>query len=146
MNAAPPAVATLGESELIVGPFRTAKAAAIEFAPPEFTVMFMVPAFAMRLAETAAVSCVALTNVVVSADPLHWTVAPDTKPLPVIASVKAGPPAVAEFGLNVVIAGAGSIVNCAALEVTPPELTVTLTVPALAIKAAETGAVNWLAL
>jgi hypothetical protein len=52
---------------------------------------------------------------------------------------------VAEFGLNVVIAGAASIVNCAAFEVTPPELTVMLTVPALAISAAETGAVNWLA-
>jgi hypothetical protein len=56
VNAAPPAVVTLGESELIVGPFKTTKAAAIELAPPEFTVMFAVPAVAMRLAETVAVS------------------------------------------------------------------------------------------
>jgi hypothetical protein len=70
----------------------------------------------------------------------------EEKPLPVTASVKAGPPAVAELGFNVVIAGAGLIVNCAPLDVTPPELTVTFTVPALAIKAAETGAVNWLGL
>ena len=83
---------------------------------------------------------------VASADPFHWATAPVAKPLPVIASVKAGPLAVAEFGFNVVIAGAELIVNCAPLEVTPPDRTVTLTVPALAIKAAETGAVSWLAL
>ena len=56
MNAAPPAVVTLGDSELIVGPFRMAKAAPVEFAPPELTVMFAVPALAMRLAGTEAVS------------------------------------------------------------------------------------------
>ena len=59
--------------------------------------------------------------------------------------MKAVPPAVAELGVNIVIAGAALIVNCAAPEVAPPELTVILTVPALAIKAAETEAVNWLA-
>jgi hypothetical protein len=146
VNAAPPAVVTLGESELIVGPFRMAKAAPVEFAPPELTVMFAVPALAMRLAGTEAVSCVELTNAVVSADPFHWTTALEAKLLPVTARVKAGPPAVAELGLNIVIVGPALIVNCAAPEVTPPELTVILTVPALAIKAAETEAVNWLAL
>jgi hypothetical protein len=123
-----------------------AKADPVEFAPPELTVMLAVPALAMRLAGTGAVSWVELTNAVVSADPFHWMTALDAKLLPVTASVKAGPPAVAEFGLNVVIAGAALIVNCAGPDVTPPELTVILTFPALAIKAAETEAVNWLAL
>jgi hypothetical protein len=56
VKAAPPAVVTLGASELIVGPFKMIKGAAFELAPPEFTVMFAVPALAMRLGETAAVS------------------------------------------------------------------------------------------
>ena len=83
-----------------------------------------------------------MTKVVARADPFHWTTALEEKPLPVTASVNAGPPAVAEFGFNVAIAGAGLMVNWALPEVTPPELTVMLTVPELAISAAETGAVN----
>ena len=59
-------------------------------------------------------------------------------------SVKAEPPAVAEFGFKFTIAGRGLIVNCAPFEVTPLEIAVTLTVPGLAIRAAETVAVSWL--
>ena len=48
----------------------------------------------------------------------------------------------AELGFKFVIAGGGLIVNCALLEVIPPEIAVTPTAPGLAIKAAETVVVN----
>jgi hypothetical protein len=58
-------------------------------------------------------------------------------------SVKAGPPEVAEFGLREVIVGAGAaIVNGNPLVVVPAESTVTVTVLAVAIRVAETGAVS----
>jgi len=83
-----------------------------------------------------------LISVVGRADPFHWTTAPAENPLPLTVRVKAGPPAVAELGFKFVIAGGGLIVNCALLEVTPPELTVTPAAPGLVTRAAETVAVN----
>jgi hypothetical protein len=58
-------------------------------------------------------------------------------------SVKAGPPEVAEFGLREVITGAGeAIVNGNPLVVAPAESTVTVAVPAVAIRFAGTEAVS----
>ena len=75
------------------------------------TVIEAVPAVAMRAAGTVAVSCVAETNVVVSAVPLHLTVEPETKLVPFTVSVNCGPPAVAHVGLSELIVGTALIVN-----------------------------------
>lgn len=62
------------------------------------TVTDAVPAVAMSLAGTAAVNCVALPNVVVSATPFQCTAEVLMKFVPVTVSVKAAPPALAEEG------------------------------------------------
>jgi hypothetical protein len=70
----------------------------LDVVPPEATVIAAVPAVAIRAAGTAAVSWLALTNVVDSPEPFHRAVAPETNPLPLTVSVKAGPPTVALLG------------------------------------------------
>jgi hypothetical protein len=69
------------------------------------TVTAAVLAEAMAAAGTAAVNCVALTNVVVPAVPPKLTVEPVTKFVPLIVSVNAAPPAAALLGEIVVIVG-----------------------------------------
>ena len=72
------------------------------------TVTLSVPAAEMSDAFIAAVSCDALTNVVIRGCPFHSTVeTPPTKPLPLTVSVKAAPPTSWLGGLKEVIAGAG---------------------------------------
>jgi hypothetical protein len=110
--------------------------------PPEVTTMVAEPAVAIRLAVTEAVSCVALTTLVVSAVPFHWIAAPARNPVPVTVSVKVAPPAVAEAGLRVVMAAGALIVKVSEPEGVPPEVTVTLAVPAVAIRLAVTVAVS----
>ena len=70
----------------------------------------------------------------------------EVKFAPLMVSVNAGPPATAELGLRLVIVDAGLMVRGDAADVPPGVVTVTLTVPAAAIWAAVTGAVNWVAL
>src|SRR5438067_9127835 len=65
----------------------------------------------MRAGGTVAVSCVAETNVVVSAVPLHLTVEPATKLVPFTVSVNCGPPAVVQVGLSEPIVGTALMVN-----------------------------------
>ena len=77
-----------------------------------------------------------------SADPFQFTSAPDENTLPLTVRVKAWPPAVALDGLSEVIVGPALIVNVAPLDVTPPEVTVTVAAPAVAIRLAGTCAVN----
>ena len=60
----------------------------------------------MSAAVIAAVSCVALTTVVVRAAPFHRTVVPLPNPLPVRVRVNAGPLAVALVGAIAVSVGA----------------------------------------
>ena len=104
------------------------------------TVIVALPAEAMRLAGTAAVTCVALTYVVVSGDPFHWTTAPDTKPAPFTARVNAGPPAVPAAGLKLVIESA-AIGKVTEFDAAPPGLnTLMAAVPELAIRLAGTAA------
>lgn len=74
--------------------------------------------------------------------PFHCTCAPDTKPVPFTVRVKAGPPAAAAAGLRVVMAGGALIGNAVAAEDVLPDVTTTLALPALAIRLAETYAVN----
>jgi hypothetical protein len=114
--------------------------------PAESTVTEALPAAAIKLAGTGALSWPELTKVVVRAVAFQRTTAPDTKALPFTVSVKTGPPAVAEFGLREAIAGAAAIVNGDPLVVIPAESTVIEAVPAAAISVAGTRAVSWLAL
>ena len=98
------------------------------------TVIEAVPAVAIREAGTVAVSCVVETNVVVSAVPLHFTVEPDTKLVPLTVNVNCGPPAVAQVGLSELVVGTAPIViTSVALAVLQGPLVavmVTLVVPA----------------
>ena len=108
VNAGPPAVALLGDRVVSAGTATAAlivKVSALEVCPPGFTTLTCLPAAAMSLAGIAAVTCVALTNVVVRAVPFHCTADPETKLLPFTVSVNAGPPAVALLGDRVVSAG-----------------------------------------
>src|SRR2546425_5894288 len=116
---------------------------ALEVPPPgvgENTVTDAVPAGARSAAVPAAVSRVALTNVVVRAAPFQRTLEPLTKLLPFTVSVRAAPPAVALVGDTDVSVGAGLVAR--PVPVTPRE-----TLPPLAVKvtlvlaiAATTGA------
>lgn len=157
VNAAPPAVALVGEMDVSVGTgfgaLAMLKTTTVDVPPPGaglVTVTLALPAAAMSAAVMAAVSCVALTNVVVFAVPLNFTAEDDTKPVPLTVSVKAAPPAVAPVGESEVIAGAGLlIVKVCAPDAPPPGdgfVTVTDGVPAVAISAAVMAAVICVAL
>jgi hypothetical protein len=150
VKAGPVATAEVGVRPVMTGPAAVmGNADALDDVPPGFTtVMLTLPCVAIRLAVTAAVSCVALTSVVGSAVPFQSTVAPERKPVPLTVSVKAGPPAVAEVGLRLVITGAaGLIVKVAAADEAPPGfITTTLATPAAEIRFAGTAAVNCVAL
>ena len=119
------------------------------------TVTLAVPAAAMSLAGIDAVNCAALTKVVARSDPFHRTAESATKFVPITVNVKAEPPAVAEDGFKLLVAGTGLdatgalMVNVTALDVPPPGAglkTVTLAAPAVAISAAVMEAVNCVAL
>ncbi len=106
--------------------------------------MAAVPAVAIRAAGTAAVSWLALTNVVDSPEPFHRTADPETNPLPLTVSVKGGPPAVALAGIRDVRTRVGLLMTKLELsDGVPPDTTVIAAVPAPAIKAAGTTAVSW---
>jgi hypothetical protein len=110
------------------------------------TVTFAVPTAVMSVAKIAAVSCVALTNVVVREFPLNFTCDPFTYPVPFTVKVNAAPPAVAPFGLRDVIVGTGLFtVKVAPADVPPPGVafvTVTDGVPAVAMSPAVIAAVS----
>src|SRR2546421_117816 len=114
------------------------------------TVICAVPAVPRSAAEMAAVSCVALRNVVVRAAPFQRTVELLTKPLPFTRSVSGPVPAVAPVGVSAVSPGAALLtVKACAAEAPPPGAgvtTVTCGVPAAATSAAATAAVICVAL
>src|SRR5205823_9701287 len=114
------------------------------------TVTCGVPAAATSAAAMAAVSCVALTNVVVRVAPFHLTVLPLTKPVPVTVSVKAALPAAVLVGDRAARVGDELFtVNVCAAEVPPPGAgvtTVTCGVPADARSDAGIAAASWVAL
>jgi hypothetical protein len=125
VNADPPVSAELGESEVSVGAGLLMVKVCPEVVPPPgaafVTVTETVLPFAMSEAGTAAVSEVALTNVVTSAVPFQFTVEPATKFVPVSVSVNVEPPAVADAGEMEVSVGDGLlIVKTRSREVPPP--------------------------
>jgi len=100
------------------------KGTAFEVTPPDDTVICAVPTAAIRLASTGAVNWFALTTLVASAVWFQCTIASEPNPLPITVKVNAGPPAVAAFGLMLLMAGAGATVKLTAFEVTGPDTTV----------------------
>jgi hypothetical protein len=125
VKAVPPAVALLGEIVVTLGiGLLTVKVTALEVPPPGVglvTVTLKVPAVAMSEARIAAVSCVALTKVVVRVFPLNLTVELLTKFVPFTVKVNAVPPAFALTGERVVTVGTGLFtVKLTALDVPPP--------------------------
>ena len=101
----------------------------------------------MSAALMLAVNWVLDTNVVGRVVPYQNTVDAPTKPVPFTVRVKAGPPAVADAGLKLVMVGRGLlIVNVTVFEMPPPGAllsTVTPAVPPVAMSAALMLAVNW---
>ena len=142
LNPAPPATAVAGLKLLMVGGGgRMVKVEPPEVPPVVVTVTLAVPTAAIRLAGTAAVNCVDPTTVVLSDVVPHLALAPETKFVPFTVSVNAEPPAIAELGLRLVMAGLGGFtVNVEGTEVKSPAVTVTLTGPAVVINAAGTAA------
>ena len=98
---APGGAITLSVAPALVHPLAT-------HGPGLTTVMLGVaPCVSTSLASTVAVSVVALPNIVVRFAPSIWTVAPDTKPVPVTVSEKVALPAAMLAGLSVLIVGVG---------------------------------------
>src|SRR5260370_5284485 len=89
---------------------RTVKLTEFDATPPGLvTVTLKLPAVAMSEARMAAVSCVALTNVVARALPLKVTIEPVTKFAPFTVKGKAAAPAMALRGHMLVIVGRCSL-------------------------------------
>ena len=156
VKADPPAVAELGAVEVRVGtglfPAVTVKVFPAEVPPPGAglkTVTVGLPAVAISDARIAAESWVEEMTVVVRSTPFHRTLDPETKLVPVTVRVKAGPPATADAGESVEMAGVGLLtVKVLAPEVPPPGVglkIVTLGVPPVAISVAGIAAVSWVA-
>ena len=93
----------VGPVMLNTGGEDTVKLTPGDVTPPEDTAIVAVPEVAIRLAGTEAVSCVALTNVVVSGVPFQSTTAVEANPLPFTVNVNPGPPAVTLDGLTEVM-------------------------------------------
>jgi hypothetical protein len=152
VNAGPPGAATLGDSVLSTGiGLLIVNVRAFDVPPPGAglnTVTLAVPAFTMSLAGITAVTCVALTYVVVRFDPFQRTTDALTKPDPFTVSVPPAPPAIVLLGESEVRTGTGfpgAIVNTSAFDVPPPGAglnTVTLAVPAAAMSLAGIAAVT----
>jgi hypothetical protein len=104
-----PAAATAGlRLEFESGGGRTVKAMAEEVSSAMLTVTLAVPAEAIRLAGTTAVSSVALEYVVASVISSHFAVEPGVKFIPEIFSVKSAPPAMTEAGVRLRRSGAAA--------------------------------------
>src|SRR5712691_8777609 len=158
VKAGPPCSALLGEREERAGTGLRAvmvKATAAEVPPPGVgvnTVIGAEPAVVRSLGGMLAVSWVALTKVVVRVPPFHCTTEAGTKPLPVTARVKAGPPCSALLGESDPSAGTGLrdvMMKATAAEVPPPGVvvyTVTGAEPAVVRSLAGMLAVSWVAL
>ena len=154
VSAPEPAATPVGESEVTVG---TGFVAAVtlkftEFdAPPPgvgfVTITAGVPTVATSTGRIEAVSCVELTNVVPRVTPPKLSVAPLTKPVPLIVNVNAVEPAAMLVGDKVVIVGTGLFTWNVTLfvDVPPPGVgfvTLIWKVPEAAISLAKIAAVT----
>jgi hypothetical protein len=110
------------------------------------TVTDDVPTVAISVAGTAAVNCVAFTNVVVRLPPFHCTTEVLMKLPPFTVNVNAGLPAITEFGTSEPSDGTGVVtVKVTAFDVPPPGVgltTLTKSRFAVKISAAVIAAVN----
>jgi hypothetical protein len=150
-NAAPPASAFVGESEVTVGDGLLIVKSKFPEAPPPgaglTTETLIVPPVAMSAVGICTVIVVAVIEA--GTRPVNVpkvTVAPGTKFVPVIVSVNAAPPAVALVGESNVIAGVElSTANVSGPLVPPPGaalITTTVTGPAVARSTAGTLTVS----
>src|ERR1019366_2298756 len=103
----------------------TEKLTVLESVTPGVDTVMGTTAIAVATRETGitAVNWVALTNVVTSGGCAHWTVEAWTKRSPVTVRVTAGPPAIADVGLRLVIVvpyGSGRITKLRELEAIAP--------------------------
>jgi len=149
VNAAAPASTNDGLKEVIVRGVRTWNGTLLEVRPRlSVTVMFAVPAAAMRLAGTVALSTTAggTTTIVCRGVPLKLTTEFDSKPEPPTLIVKVADPASRKFGTKLLIRSGSRIGKPTAFEVRERESrTVIERLPAVAIKAAGTVACNCVA-
>jgi hypothetical protein len=102
-----------------------------------------VPAVAIRVADTVAVSNVEETNVVGSAAPLQFTTEVETKSVPFTVNVNCVSPALAQVGSSEVMVGVALIVSVAAPDVAAHPPTVIEAVPGVAMREAGTVAVSF---
>ena len=111
VKAVPPAVALVGEIELIAGTgFLMVNLAEFDVALPVpgfLTVTFTVPAVVRSVAGICAVTWVLLTKVVTRAELFHLTLAPFTKFEPFTVRVKAAEPTGLLEGESEVMIGVG---------------------------------------
>lgn len=150
VNAAPPVLALVGESEVMVGAgLFTVKFEGAEAPPPGAGLLITTgkaPPVAISAAVTAIVTCAELTKVIVRALPLNVPVAPLTKFVPLMVSVNAALPAVAFAGAKEVIDGTGLLMEKVCVPEVPPPgaglVTLTFTAPAVAMSGAVIAAVN----
>ena len=138
VNAGPPVVALVGERDARTGGGFVIANVTDPLVPPPGagfdTVTGKLPMVKRSVAKIEAVTCVALTKVVLLVVPLKFTTEPFTKLLPFTVRVNPRPLRVALIGEIVVIDGTGLLtVNVCAPVVPPPGagfVTVTFTVPA----------------
>ena len=151
VNCPLPTVADVGLMEIRIGVFGApiVKATAFETVVPVTTVTLAVPAVAIRVFETDAVNWVLLPKPVTSSLPFHCTFDALVKAEPFTMRMKLPLPGVAEAGDSELMFGpvGAAMVKVNALDVPPfGVVTVTLAVPAPAIRLAVTTPVIWVAL
>jgi hypothetical protein len=157
VNPAEPALTVLGVIEVATGcGLFTVNVTALDVPPPGagfVTVTAGVPAVATSPAKIAAVTCVALTNVVTRAVPPKFTTDVFRKLVPFTVNVNAPEPAITFVGASVVMVGTGFgaalTLKFTEFDVPPPGVgfvTVTAGVPILVTSVERIAAVSCVAL
>src|ERR1035437_2072962 len=154
LNPVAPTFALGGEMLVVVGTrLLTVKLCGFDVPPPGVglnTVILNVPPTVRSLAGIVAVNRVALTKVVVRAEPAKFTTDPDTKLVPLTVMMNCASPTFLLVGEMLVVVGTRLLtVKGCAFEVPPPGVgltTVTLTVAAVAMSAVRIATVNCVAL
>jgi len=144
VNPAAPAVALLGDRDVIAGlGLFTVKFTAFETPPPGAGLVAVtgnVPAVATSAALIVPVIFVELLKVVVRAEPFQFTVAPFTKPVPLTVRLNEAAPSVLLLGEIVVTVGTALLIAKLTFPDVPPPgaglLTETFAVPAVAMSEA----------
>ena len=145
MKVGPPATADAGERLVSVKGWIIENGSGEgEVCPGAATPTDAVPAEAIKVAGTVALSCPGDRKPVAREDPFQVTTVLVVKPEPSTFNVNAGPPAVALFGeMLVSIRGARIVKVRGAVEVSPFAVTATDAVPAVVIRLAGMAAESW---